>query len=121
QVRRAGGVARGRRRRGDVARRGFPPRPRVRDAPRGRYGSGYRQARPVLHRPAPPRVDYVSARQARRPVMWDVIAALIPPGVMAGVVIAFVVWLIRSQMAKKTDGEDELADTPESVRDDTKE
>ena len=53
--------------------------------------------------------------------MWDVIAALIPPGVMAGVVIAFVVWLIRSQMAKKTDGEDELADTPESVRDDTKE
>lgn len=35
--------------------------------------------------------------------MYDIVSALVPPLVMAAVVIAFVVWLIRSQLAKKND------------------
>ena len=37
--------------------------------------------------------------------MYDIVSALVPPFVMAGVVIAFVVWLIRSQLAKKNDAD----------------
>lgn len=33
--------------------------------------------------------------------MYDIVSALVPPFVVAAVVIAFVVWLIRSQLAKK--------------------
>lgn len=35
--------------------------------------------------------------------MYDIVSALVPPFVMAAVVIAFVIWLIRSQLAKKND------------------
>lgn len=51
--------------------------------------------------------------------MADVLAALIPPGVMAGVIIAFVVWLIRSQLANKASSEDHDQDSGDAG-DDTK-
>jgi hypothetical protein len=35
--------------------------------------------------------------------VYDIVSALVPPLVMAAVVIAFVIWLIRSQLAKKND------------------
>lgn len=37
--------------------------------------------------------------------MYDIVSALVPPFVMAAVVVAFVVWLIRSQLAKKNDAD----------------
>lgn len=51
--------------------------------------------------------------------MADVLAALIPPGVVAGVIIAFVVWLFRSQRANKARQEDHDQDTGDAG-DDTK-
>ena len=51
--------------------------------------------------------------------MADILAALIPPGVMAGVCIAFVVWLIRSQLANKSKQEDHEQDRATDVQDDT--
>lgn len=55
----------------------------------------------------------------------DVLAALLPPAFMAGVVIAFVVWLYRSQLAKREDGdgesEAESDDNPDDNPDDTNE
>lgn len=52
--------------------------------------------------------------------MPDVLAALIPPGVMAGVVIAFVVWLFRSQLGNKAEQEDQESDVTPDVSDDAK-
>lgn len=42
--------------------------------------------------------------------MIEILSELLPPVVMAGVVIAFVVWLYRSQLAKKDDEDDAQAD-----------
>lgn len=47
--------------------------------------------------------------------MYEIVSALVPPLVMAGVVIAFVVWLIRSQLAKKNDTD---RDEPPAENDD---
>lgn len=47
--------------------------------------------------------------------MYDIVSALLPPFVMAAVVIAFVVWLIRSQLAKKNDAD---RDEPPAESDD---
>ena len=47
--------------------------------------------------------------------MYDILSALVPPFVMAAVVIAFVVWLIRSQLAKKNDADRD--EPPSSSRD----
>lgn len=51
--------------------------------------------------------------------MADILAALIPPGVMAAVIIAFVVWLFRSQLANKAGPEDHDHDAGDAG-DDTK-
>jgi hypothetical protein len=47
--------------------------------------------------------------------VYDIISALVPPFVMAAVVITFVVWLIRSQLAKKNDAD---RDEPPSQNED---
>lgn len=51
--------------------------------------------------------------------MLDVLAALIPPGVMAGVVFAFVVWLFRSQRADKDEEHEPGQDAQSTVPDET--
>lgn len=50
--------------------------------------------------------------------MYDIVSALVPPFVMAAVVIAFVVWLIRSQLTKKKDADRD--EPPPENDDDTK-
>lgn len=50
--------------------------------------------------------------------MYEIASALVPPLVMAGVVIAFVVWLIRSQLAKKDETD---RDEPPAESDDDEE
>lgn len=50
--------------------------------------------------------------------MVDVLAALLPPGVMAGVVIAFVVWVFRQR--SKKDAEDHLQNPSHPDEDRTK-
>lgn len=48
----------------------------------------------------------------------DVLRALLPPAFMAGVVIAFVVWLYRSQLAKRDGGDDKPEDEQDGCDDD---
>ena len=93
-----------RRPRGDAAGRGLPAGDGVRHAAAGRDGAGHRPADPAAHRGAvAARHHRLPAAQAGRQLTVDVLAALLPPVVVAAAFIAIAIAVKRMMDAEDKD------------------